>query len=80
MALDPRPGRTDLTSRECAKLIGGTIGCLVGMASVDAVREAIRWWAGPEAKDAWLVLGNLGTAGPTIAADLIARQTDREPS
>jgi hypothetical protein len=44
MALDTRPAR-DLTARECAKILGGTIGCLESMTRGDEVREAIRWWA-----------------------------------
>ncbi len=45
--LDPRPARTDLTSRECAKLIGGTIAALVhgeGRPPED-VRAAVRFIA-----------------------------------
>jgi len=43
--LDTRPARTDLTSRECAKLIGGTVGVLVMMAPIKAIRDAVIWIA-----------------------------------
>jgi hypothetical protein len=49
--LDTRPARTDLTDRECAKLIGACLGGLVEMADVDAVKRAVIWWAETEA--AW---------------------------
>jgi hypothetical protein len=45
MPLDPHAARTDLTTRECAKIIGGTLGGLVGMTQDAEVRDAIRWWA-----------------------------------
>lgn len=58
--LDPRPARTDLTSRECSKLLGGMIGNLSQMASLLDIRTAVRWWA--ETDEAWdflaLTLGN----------------------
>lgn len=41
----------DLTSRECAKLLGGVIGGLVHLADVDEVRAAVRFWA--ESEDGW---------------------------
>jgi hypothetical protein len=43
--LDTREARTDLTSRECSKLIGSTIGGLLLMASRKAIRDAVIWWA-----------------------------------
>ena len=43
--LDQRPARTDLTSREAAKLVGGTIGALCQMADPEVVRAAVAWWA-----------------------------------
>lgn len=49
--LDTTAARTDLTSRECAKLLGGSIGGLVEMASIEDVRQAVRWWAETDA--AW---------------------------
>jgi hypothetical protein len=49
--LDTRPARTDLTDRECAKLIGACLGGLVEMADVEAVRRAVIWWAVTDA--AW---------------------------
>lgn len=51
--LDQRPARNDLTSRECAKIVGGTIGVLLQMADASAVRDAVRWWA--ETDSAWAV-------------------------
>jgi hypothetical protein len=49
--LSPEPARTDLTDRECCKLIGGTLGCLMQMADPDSVRRALQWWA--ENEQAW---------------------------
>lgn len=43
--LDSQAARTDLTDRECAKLIGGTVGVLMEMADPDVVRRGLRWWA-----------------------------------
>ena len=45
MALSNEPGRTDMTDRECACLLGGLIGSLVQMADRDTVRRAVRFWA-----------------------------------
>ena len=42
--LDERPARV-LTDRECAKIIGGIIGCLVTMCGAATVRKAVRWWS-----------------------------------
>lgn len=49
--LDERPARTDLTSREVARLLGGFVGALCDMSSAETVREAMRWWAETDA--AW---------------------------
>lgn len=54
MKLDPRPARTDMTDRECAKLLGAVIGGLAQQADIEAVRRAVRWWA--ETEDAWTAL------------------------
>lgn len=35
--------RTDLTSRECAKLLGAMIGGLLQMAPLEEIRCAVRW-------------------------------------
>jgi len=45
--LDPRPVRDDFTSAECAKILGGTIGALVDMASFEALSEALGFWSSP---------------------------------
>jgi hypothetical protein len=56
--LDARPARTDLTSRECVKLLGSLIGGLCEMADAATVRDAVRWLA---MKDAfWQQLGAPG--------------------
>lgn len=39
------PARTDLTDRECAKIIGGTIGALADMTDIATIRKAVQWWA-----------------------------------
>jgi hypothetical protein len=44
--LDTHAARTDLTTRECAKILGGTIGNLETMTRGSEVRDAVRWWAG----------------------------------
>ena len=53
--LDPAPARTDLTDRECAKLLGAAIGGLLQMASVEDVRAAVRWWSKLE-RGGWDIL------------------------
>jgi hypothetical protein len=44
-ALDPTPTRTDLTSRDCASLLGGLLGSLVLVNGVEPVRAAMRFVA-----------------------------------
>ncbi len=51
MALDSRPARNDLTSRECAKLIGALLNGLCEQASIDDVKLAVDWWS--TNKGAW---------------------------
>lgn len=43
--LDERAARTDLTSRECSKLLGSIIGGLFTMAPRQSIRDAVTWWA-----------------------------------
>ena len=52
--LNPEPSRTDLTMRECTKLIGGALGSISLMAPVETVRDAVRWWAGTD--QAWVAI------------------------
>jgi hypothetical protein len=46
--LDPRPARA-LTSREIAKVLGGTIGGLLGFCAEEDVRSAVRWLSDSDA-------------------------------
>lgn len=39
--LDPRPARTDLTDRECTKIIGGLLAPLVQRAGSECIRPAV---------------------------------------
>lgn len=41
--LDPNPPRV-LTDRECAKLIGGSIGLCLSVADAETVKRAFDWW------------------------------------
>jgi hypothetical protein len=42
--------KTNLTLNDVGGLIGSLLGGLVGMADVDTIREALRWWSeSPEA-------------------------------
>lgn len=43
------PARTDLTDRECAKLLGGIIGSLCQMTTPETVRAAVQYWAQTDA-------------------------------
>lgn len=43
--------RRDLTDRECAKILGGTIAGLCEMADIPTVQNAVKWWA--EQSKAW---------------------------
>lgn len=52
--LDSRPSRTDLTDRECAKILGGLIGSLCLMTTVETVRAAVEHWA--ENSEAWTAI------------------------
>lgn len=49
--LSNEPARTNLTDRECAKLLGGTIGALVQLSDIETVRRAVEWWAHTD--EAW---------------------------
>lgn len=49
--LDPRPTRHDLTDRECASIITGTLGPLAMMTDVETLRRTVRWIADNE--DIW---------------------------
>ncbi len=52
--LDEQPARTDLTSREVAKILGGLVGCLIQMTeNADVVRDAFKWWAETDAAWDW---------------------------
>lgn len=46
--LSPNAARTNLTDRECTKLLSGCIGSLLQMASLDDVRNAVRWFTDNE--------------------------------
>ncbi len=52
--LSEAAAREDLTSRECAKLLGGLIGALTQMAPPEAVRDAMRFWV--ETEECWTAL------------------------
>lgn len=57
MSLSTKPARTDLTDRECTKIIGGLLGGLTHMADVETLQAAIRWWNDtPEAWEAFRVI------------------------
>ena len=58
--LDRRPARTDLTDRECSKLLGSLIGGLCLMADKETVRAAVLWWG--ENDDAWRAMDLMGKA------------------
>ena len=50
--MDERPARSDLTDRECAKIIRGLLGSLSLMVcDQDTLRRAVQWWA--ETDDCW---------------------------
>jgi 2-phospho-L-lactate transferase/gluconeogenesis factor (CofD/UPF0052 family) len=59
--LNPHPSRTDLTDRECSKLLGSLIGGLCMMADLATVRDAVRWWA--DSDDAWRAMEDMARAG-----------------
>lgn len=61
--IDTRTCRRDLTSRECANIIGGLLGSLHIQALADptAVREAVRWWAA-RSDEEWKALADLARA------------------
>lgn len=44
VSLNLAAARTDLTDRECAKVVGGVVGALVGMATPENVLRGLRWW------------------------------------
>ncbi len=54
LKLSPIPARTDLTDRECTRLIGGILETFAGMTDLTTLRRAIQWWA--ESDDAWKMI------------------------
>lgn len=40
-----RTTRSDLTDRDCTRILGGLLGALIPMTSAEEVRDAVRWWA-----------------------------------
>ena len=50
------PARTDLTDRECAKIIGGVLYGLCQVSCPTTVRAAVQWWA--ETDKAWAPMEN----------------------
>jgi hypothetical protein len=55
--LNSNPSRGDLTDRECAAMLGSVIGGLINLSDVEAIRNAVRWWAETDA--AWRPMQNL---------------------
>lgn len=51
MPLDKRPARKNLTSREIAKILGGLLGALLGMAALEDLQNAVGWWH--DTPEAW---------------------------
>ena len=75
--LDKRPARTDLTSRECSKLIGGIVGTLAEMAGAHEIKTAIAWWdRHPEVVDA--VCGQMRARMHALAEDMAAAGADAQ--
>ncbi|MFA4971416.1 MAG: hypothetical protein WC683_02300 [bacterium] len=68
--LDTREAR-QLTSRECCKILGGTIGVLAQMASLEDVRTAVRWWA--ETEEVWTAYALGAPAVDAATQDAIAK-------
>lgn len=73
--LDPRDTR-ELTNRECAKLLGGTIGALCEMSDAQTVRDAVRWWA--EKDEAWRTWEGADEESPVVAGSVRNGHADCE--
>lgn len=71
MSLSPQPARTDMTDRECAKIIGGLIGSLCLLADRDQVRKAVQWWAEQDA--AWGAFPQTAQQANAIATGQVHR-------
>lgn len=52
--LSPDPARTDLTDRECAKLLSAHVGGLCQMADIAVVRKAVEWIATSDEYWQWM--------------------------
>jgi len=46
------PATIHLNEEACLQFLGATIGTLAGMADIDTLRKAVKWWADTE--KAWL--------------------------
>ena len=72
--LDKRPARSDLTSRECSKLIGGVLEGLCRAFGVEITRQVVHYYAATDA------IWDLRTAmregfAPNERIDLVERAT-----
>lgn len=80
--LNDKPARTDLTDRECTKILGGTIGALVEMADRHTVQDAVRWWA-ELSEEHWSTMFPTDISGAMLAyaakADDKGNSGDKEP-
>jgi hypothetical protein len=52
--LDTRAARTDLTTRECSKIVGSLVGGLLQMTDPKTLRDALRWFV--ETDDFWVLM------------------------
>lgn len=70
--LSPLP-RRPLTDRECASILGGLISVLAQNSSVEAARNAVRWWA--DTDEAWAAIEQ----AEQFAKQLLAAQSTKSP-
>lgn len=75
--LSPIPARTDLTDRECSKIIGGLIGSLCQMADEQAVRRAVRFWA--ETDELWKAIEFAGKSARELVKAIGGKSVPDNP-
>jgi hypothetical protein len=67
--LDTRPVRTDMTSREAARILSSLIGGLATLMDPQVLREAVVWIAVED--NFWRALQRIGEIAPATVSEAI---------
>lgn len=73
--LSPIPARKDMTDREVAKILAGLMGGLLNMTTLDAIKNAVRWWA--NTPEAWAIFEAVERSVDTAVAEATAEPKEK---